>query len=267
MPSSSLLIVEDESVIAWDLAEFFERRGYAISGIADDVDTAICLAENGKPDLALVDVRLARGQSGLKLARVLRDRLFIPSILVTANLEDAHAVREGAFGFVQKPFRHEQLAQVVDASLEWVREGKVDHPPEALIPTRKPTPAGSRESRMLVVEDSPQFSEFVQSCLSNAGYAVSATLSGKDAVKLCERPGSFDAAIVDIFMPEQDGFETLRALRERDPELRVVAIASPDEAGPLDVLRYARVFGANATLEKPFPCTRLLEVVADLVPS
>lgn len=264
MPAASLLIVEDEALIAWDLAEFLKSRGYRIHGVVDDAATAIRIAEDHRPDLALVDVRLAHGDSGLHVAGVLRDRLHIPSILVTGHLPDAQAVHERAFGFIEKPFQHEKVAEVIAAGLRWVDEGRAENPPHGLIPTRRPPGPGRRgaPARVLVVDDSLAYARFLETCLREAGYAVTATQSGRHAVALCADAGAFDAAVVDIYMPDQDGLETLRALRKRDPKLRVVAMASPLEGGPLDVLRYARVFGAHATLDKPFPRTLLLDTLA-----
>lgn len=268
VPEASLLIVEDEAVIAWDMAEFLKSGGYRISGIAHDAKTAIRIAECHRPDLALVDVKLAEGDSGLEVATMLRDRLHIPSILVTGHLNDAHAVQECAFGYIQKPFLREEILETIEAGLRWVRQGQVQDPPHGLIPTRKPVRRSwlGAPLRVLVIDDSMSYSRFVETCLREAGYQVETALSGRHAVALCTGPGSFDAAVLDIFMPDQDGLETLRALRQRDPEIWVIAMASPIEGGPLDVLRYARVFGANATLDKPFPCTLLLETLACVAP-
>lgn len=267
MSLASLLIVEDESLIAHDLAEFLKECGYAIAGIAEDASTAIRLAEEDRPDLALVDVNLAHGDSGLEVASTLRDRLQIPSILVTAHLQDAQAVQERAFGFIQKPFRHEQVAETVEAGLRWLREGQAEAPPATLIPTRKPPVREEPRAlgRVLIVDDELAYLEFIARCLHGAGHVVRGTASGAEAVRLYE-PGMFEAAILDIFMPEQDGLETMRALRARDPELRIVAMADPNEGGPLDFLRYARALGAHATLEKPFPCPALLETLARVIP-
>lgn len=262
MPAASLLIVEDEALVAWDLAEFLKARGYRVVGIVDDKPTAIHVAEDCKPDLALVDVRLARGDSGLDVARELRDRLGIPSIHVTGHLDDAQAVREGAFGIIHKPYLHNEVANAVEAGLRWIREGRAEDPPHALIPTRKPPRPRHAPTRVLVVDDNMADARFVEKCLRDAGYHVETVLSGRDAVALCADQGAFDAVVLDIFMPEQDGLETLRALRQCDPKLRIVAMASPLEGGPLDFLRYARVFGAHATLDKPFSGSVLLETLA-----
>ena len=62
-PPARVLILEDEILVAWSLQELLSLVGYEVTGIAATVSDALCLAENTKPDLAIVDVRLA-GQKG-----------------------------------------------------------------------------------------------------------------------------------------------------------------------------------------------------------
>lgn len=70
--------------------------------------------------------------------------------------------------------------------------------------------------------------------------------------------GGFDMVITDIMMPEQDGLETIRQLRAERPDLKVIAISGSDSFGGLDYLPAAELFGAVATLRKPFQPLDLL---------
>jgi len=74
-----------------------------------------------------------------------------------------------------------------------------------------------------------------------------------------------DLVILDIFMPERDGFETLRSLRRTHPGLKILAI-SGSSGGLLErTLAFALEFGANAVLPKPFPADALRGAVRNLL--
>jgi DNA-binding NtrC family response regulator len=79
-----------------------------------------------------------------------------------------------------------------------------------------------------------------------------------------------DLVISDIFMPESDGLELLRALRKRAPELKVIAISGGGNLGNMDILHAARLFGAYRVFTKPFATEDLLlavrEALADGAP-
>jgi CheY-like chemotaxis protein len=78
------------------------------------------------------------------------------------------------------------------------------------------------------------------------------------------RPGA-DVIVTDIFMPEQDGLETIRELRRESPRVKIVAISGGDSTGRLDLRKEAEIFGASRTLPKPFDPAELLKVVHELL--
>jgi DNA-binding NtrC family response regulator len=93
--------------------------------------------------------------------------------------------------------------------------------------------------------------------LESAGYAVRETSNGNAAMReFKQRPA--DLVITDIFMPEQEGMETIGAMRREHPELRIIAISGV--AGN-HYLKMAEFMGAYATLQKPLRLLRVLETV------
>lgn len=82
-----VLICEDEALIAMHLEMLVESLGHAVCAIAIDVDEAVAAAAADRPDVVLVDMRLARGTSGIEVARELRRRWDIPAIVISANLD------------------------------------------------------------------------------------------------------------------------------------------------------------------------------------
>ena len=263
MTAGGILIIEDEFAIAQDLSETLTGAGHKVCGVAAAPRAARALAEEHRPELALVDVRLGEGGDGLEVARDLRDRLHIPSILITGHLTDATAVSAGVLGYLAKPFGKEEALDVVRAGLKWIRDGHARNAPEALIPTRsRPVP---NQVRLLLVDDNARIGGEAKASLGKSGIQVSAVTSGADAVRLYCRPKAFDLVLLDIFMPDKDGLETLRELRRIDPEVRVIAMAEPGESGGVDYLRIARIFGAQGSIWKPFTGQALQDAISTLV--
>jgi CheY-like chemotaxis protein len=114
-------------------------------------------------------------------------------------------------------------------------------------------------AHVLVVDDRPDVLGFVCAELESAGYAVQAAENGRQAL---ERQGEqpADVMLVDIFMPEMDGLETIDRVRAQFPRTRIVAMSS-GARGLQDYLKVARDIGADATLQKPFARDELLQVL------
>lgn len=109
-----VLVVEDEGLVALEIETFLAGAGHEVVGTAADRAGALALARVERPDLALVDVRLANGDSGLDLAADLT-ALGVPVLLATGNCpqEPGRAV---ALGCLHKPFDERQLLAAVAAA-------------------------------------------------------------------------------------------------------------------------------------------------------
>jgi len=77
--------------------------------------------------------------------------------------------------------------------------------------------------RVLVVDDDADVGEFLRDALSSWNYDVTSVASGREAVDLISRQ-IFDAALVDIWMPEMDGLQVLEQIKRHDPALEVVML-------------------------------------------
>ena len=110
-PPLRLLVIEDEALVALEIESILRDVGYEIVGIADSLDGALAIASGTRPDLALVDMHLAEGQSGLTLAAALKAR-GTPTLFVTGNCP-AEAGAGLAIGCLHKPFSDRSLAGAV----------------------------------------------------------------------------------------------------------------------------------------------------------
>ncbi len=106
-----ILIVEDQFIEANNLEIMLEEAGYVVCGTAKSVTEAIKLIDKEHPDIALVDIQLKGGLSGIDLADTLKEKN-IAFIYVSANSNHDTLMKAKAtqpYGFIVKPFRERDL--------------------------------------------------------------------------------------------------------------------------------------------------------------
>lgn len=122
------LIVEDSLLIAMDLEEAIARSGHEVIGIAPDMKVALNYSKEA--DIAFVDVRLADGETGPELARLLVERGLLV-VFVTGNPMLVEGRDAGALGVIAKPLTHQAAADVIQFVVDW-RNGIQRNPPARL---------------------------------------------------------------------------------------------------------------------------------------
>jgi CheY-like chemotaxis protein len=132
-------------------------------------------------------------------------------------------------------------------------------------PSWTPEPYEQRRSgryaataRILVVDDEVIVRSWIARLLQEEGYAVEVATDGAEALRMAHAdPGSFDLVITDVRMPEMDGWQLGRRVREAWPGLPVLYVSGYDahQSAP----------GPHAFLRKPFDADDLLRRVADLL--
>ena len=120
MKESRLLIVEDEGIIAADLAARLEHLDYVVVGTAASADEALAIARSQRPDLVLMDIVLQGPLTGIGAAKLIQDSLDIPIVFVTSHADPAtvnRAVGATPFGYVVKPFNERELQATIEIGL------------------------------------------------------------------------------------------------------------------------------------------------------
>ena len=85
----SVLIVEDERIVAKDLQQTLAAMGYATPVIASSADEAMHRAAEHVPDLVLMDIRIKGSHDGIETAEMLRGKFGVPVVYLTAHADDA----------------------------------------------------------------------------------------------------------------------------------------------------------------------------------
>lgn len=121
------------------------------------------------------------------------------------------------------------------------------------------------KKRVLVVDDDASIRRTLEITLNRAGYAVTQARNGAEAVRLWRDLGT-DLVILDLFMDEKDGIETIVELRAHSPGIRIIAMSGGGkDRKRMDLLKDAKLLGAVQTIEKPFSPEQMLAVVARLL--
>lgn len=122
----SILVVEDEFIIAMDIEMMIEDAGHQVLAVASSLQDVMALPADKAPDVALVDMQLARGSTGLQVNNAIQKQW--PDtivVFVTANPKKIPDNFDGAHGVIAKPFSSAGFV----AALKYLEEGVCDPPP------------------------------------------------------------------------------------------------------------------------------------------
>ncbi|HKR36212.1 MAG TPA: response regulator [Steroidobacteraceae bacterium] len=119
-PGARIMVVEDERILALDLAETLDELGYTVVGVASRGEEAIELAGRLDPQLILMDVRLAGEIDGITAAETIRREHDVPVVFLTAHADDDtlhRATSSDASAYLVKPFKPPDLRCVIEIAL------------------------------------------------------------------------------------------------------------------------------------------------------
>lgn len=207
---SGILLIEDSRTQAHTYRCLLEGAGYSVRHAAT-AEEAFQLCLETTPDLVLLDQYLG-DKSGLEVCRRLKsDMTFqvIPIVVLTASQKERDhiaALDSGADRFLSKDSAAEELLAVVTGLLKSaIAVESVDRDTE----TRNSFLSGAR---LLAIDDSRVYLAELSEKLNGSGFQVTTALSGPEGLELLERE-SFHILVIDVVMPEMDGFEVCRRAR------------------------------------------------------
>ncbi len=118
-PAPRVLIAEDEALIRLDLAEMLEEEGYDVVGQAEDGEKAVALAEELRPDLVILDIKMPR-LDGLAAAERVAAQRIAPVVILTAFSQRDLVERArdaGAMAYLVKPFSKADLLPAIEMAV------------------------------------------------------------------------------------------------------------------------------------------------------
>lgn len=136
MAQSTVLIVEDESIVAKDLELTLKKLGYTVVGTVDSADKAVTAALSKKPDVVLMDIILKGKDTGIDAAERIKEEYDVPVIYLTANADEATvelAKVTEPHGYIVKPFKEVELQTAIELAIyKFKQEAKIKEERDAL---------------------------------------------------------------------------------------------------------------------------------------
>jgi AmiR/NasT family two-component response regulator len=119
-----VFVVEDEAVIALDLGERLAALGYAVCGTAARGEAAVRQIAKLRPDIVLMDIKLAGSMDGIEVAHQLHDHYDVPVVYLSAFADAqliARATGTNCYGYLVKPFDERELHATLTVALQRFR--------------------------------------------------------------------------------------------------------------------------------------------------
>jgi|AntAceMinimDraft_17_1070374.scaffolds.fasta_scaffold361906_2 CheY-like chemotaxis protein len=115
-------------------------------------------------------------------------------------------------------------------------------------------------NKILIVDDDSDSLILQQTILQRLGYYTQLAVNGLDAMKIImeDKP---DIILLDIFMPQMDGFETISILQKKHPEIPVIIVT----AGGAKIINKLKEMGIHYHIQKPISPTKLQKEIAKCV--
>jgi two-component system response regulator HydG len=237
----SILVVDDEPDTCANLQDILADLGYQVD-VAHDGQSALELVHKTPYDVALLDLKMP-GMDGLELYRRIKElRAGTVAIIVTAYAasDTAHAVLEaGAWKILSKPVDLSRLLPLVDEALE--------------------------QPLVMIVDDDLDLCHSLWDVLRDRGFRV-ALAHGIRAAQQQLSDKSYRVVLIDMKLPEGDGAEVFRFVRQANPEARTVLITGHRSELDRKVDQILHE-GANAACYKPFDMSQLLATIQQLTKS
>ena len=236
----TILVVEDDPSILKLAAGVLREHGYQVLE-AESADEAINACQLcPRLNLLLTDV-VMRGMKGHELAELLLESRAGLKVLYMSGYNDKAFLQEiinPGLNFLQKPFRPEELLWKVGEVLA----------------------KRSLCNKILIMDDDIQVRSFLAALLETEGYTVLQAADGKQGQAVCAS-GDIDLVITDLVMPEQEGLETIHAIRHSWPKLPIIAVSGAFGGSYLEL---AKKLGAEAVIRKPFQPDTILAILAEV---
>ncbi len=118
--------------------------------------------------------------------------------------------------------------------------------------------------RILAIDDDSAVLGMTSRILSSEDYEVLTASNGNEGMQMIRSTPGIDLVITDLIMPEKEGIETIKEIKQDFPDIKILAISGGGRGTVKSYLPVAKLLGADLTLNKPFVAQDLLESIQKL---
>ena len=190
-PSKSILIVEDEPIIAEDIASTLRTTGYEITGMVDNAEEAMRTVSIEAPDLVLLDVKIKGATDGIALARQIRLKHHLPFIFLTSYYDAKTLDRAKATepqGYLVKPFDEKDLIINIEMALYKTRNIRQELNPDKFFVKKNNEMVALNVPEILFIEAFDNYAKVVTATekhiVSHTLKSVEEKLTGRGFVRI-----------------------------------------------------------------------------------
>jgi PAS domain S-box-containing protein len=223
LPGGRVLIVDDNGANRQLIREMASRWSFRMEEANDGLSALekmnTAAAEGDPYFLAFLDLSMS-GMDGVELGEkikenpLLKDTILILMSSFTQRGSTARMDRIGFSGYLSKPLKRWQAEECLRKILSLPAGVSLKEEPP--VPFRPPLSLhGPKAERVLLVEDTLVNQKVALKMLEKLGYQADAAGTGREALKALER-ASYDLILMDVQMPEMDGFEATRLIRKEE---------------------------------------------------
>ena len=264
-----ILLVEDDDLQRDSIARLIGDEDVEITAVGFAQDALELLRENIY-DCMIIDLKLPDmlGNELLKRMSVDEIRSFPPVIVYTGrNLtreEEAELLKYSRSIIIKGARSPERLLDEVTLFLHKV-ESQLSHERQKMLKTARSRDKVFEGRKILVVDDDVRNIFALTSALEHKGAVVEIGRNGLEAIERLNTVGDIDLVLMDVMMPEMDGFEATREIR-KDPRWRKLPIIAVTAKAMKDDQERCLSAGANDYLAKPIELDRLFSLIRVWLP-
>jgi CheY-like chemotaxis protein len=241
-----ILVVDDEDDISRLIKLSLQKKGYEVITLNDSRE-AVKKAKSEKPKIITLDIMMPE-MDGFQVLQALKEEpetRDIPVILISvvgATYKDK-GLRLGAIGLISKPINFNKLYEVIE-------EVKKEFATDAI----------SSKKKIIVVDDEVETVDLIKRTLEARGLEISTAYNGVEALNLIKKAKP-DLIILDLYMPEMDGFTVIQKLKgDKDTsDLPIIILTAHDTKSYREKCLF---LGAKEYLTKPFSVEFLSEKIS-----
>ena len=219
MNKTRLLLVDDEEEFLTSSSQALGRRGFDVNVALNGV-TALEMVEKSEYDVVVLDVKMP-DIDGVEVFRQIRKKLpDLPVILLTGHgsIDDAFQTsKDGIADYLAKPIDIEELAVCIRGIVEKAESNREKNGIAA-------EQIGFEEIvRVMLIDDEVEFLESMKKVLQRRKMEVITSESGREALALLKE-SLVDVVVLDVKMPDMDGLEVLRHIKQDFPSVEVILL-------------------------------------------